>query len=262
MSRRESAATATQQQRTPLLEPREAEQIVEFVEATGGWGPAETLDWLERRLSGNERACQAIANLRNVCELIRAAGMPEERFGVDVSLARGLDYYTGIVFESTIDGFESVGSVCSGGRYDDLAGLFTQRKLPGVGASFGLDRILHIMSEAGMIRDCWTVVPVLVVWFPGCAPGEPARIAAELRAAGIACELYPEPAPLRAQIGYASSRGHRLVVIAGPDELAAGTFALRDMEAKRQERNLPRAELVEHVRKRIQVGQAPPDTLG
>ncbi len=181
-------------QRRRLLEREQALRIVGFIEAAAGRGPHETLDWLQQQLGANERAEAALANLRAVCQLLQAAGIQEQRFAVDVSLARGLDYYTGIVFESTVEGFESVGSVCSGGRYDDLAGLFTERKLPGVGASFGLDRMLHIMAEAGAIQQLWTAAPVLIVWFPGCEPDEYVRMAGELRAADIACELYPEAA--------------------------------------------------------------------
>ena len=141
----------------------------------------------------------------------------------------GLDYYTGIVFETTVKGWEKFGSVASGGRYDNLASLFTPR-LPGVGASIGLDRLLALLDEAGWLKSASTTTAVLVANFPGTDPIIPFRMAARLRLAGLGTEVYPEPIQIGKQMGYGSSRGHRLAVIVGPDEAArrsstCGTWA-------------------------------------
>ncbi len=142
---------------------------------------------------------------------------------------RGLDYYTGIVFETTVNGWEKFGSVASGGRYDNLASLFTPRRLPGVGASIGLDRLLALLDEAGWLKSAATTVPVLVANFPGTDPAIAFRLAARLRAAGIGAEVYPDPIPIGKQMGYGSTRGHKLAVIVGPDEQARQVFNLRNL---------------------------------
>jgi histidyl-tRNA synthetase len=146
-----------------------------------------------------------------------------------------------------VTGFENYGSVCAGGRYDDLTGLFIDRQLPGVGAAFGLDRLTTLMSDAGWLKTSSTIAPVLVVNFQTADWTHYVHIAAELRAAGVSCEIYPESKPLREQFGYASSRGHRLAVIAGPDEIASNSFAVRDMTTRQQQKNLPRGELAARV---------------
>ena len=121
-------------------------------------------------LGSNPTVAQGIGNLRTVLDLLDAAGVPESRVAIDLGLARGLDYYTGIVFETTVKGWEKFGSVASGGRYDNLASLFTPRRLPGVGASIGLDRLLALLDEAGWLKSAATTVPVLVANFPGTDP--------------------------------------------------------------------------------------------
>src|SRR5206468_4987337 len=132
---------------------------------------------------------QGIANLRTVLEVLDATGVPRDRLAIDLGLARGLDYYTGIVFETTVRGWEKFGSVASGGRYDNLASLFTPRRLPGVGASIGLDRLLAMMDEAGWLGSSAATAPVLVAQFPGTDPAIPVRLAARLRAVGIGAEV-------------------------------------------------------------------------
>ncbi len=183
----------------------------------------------EAELGSNPAVAQGIGNLRTVLDLLDAAGVPEGRVALDLGLARGLDYYTGIVFETTVKGWEKFGSVASGGRYDNLASLFTPRRLPGVGASIGLDRLLALLDEAGWLKSAATTVPVLVANFPGTDPVIPFTMAARLRAAGIGAEVYPDPIPIGKQMGYGSTRGHKLAVIVGPDEQARQVFNLRNL---------------------------------
>lgn len=242
-----ASQTAANSESDRILSLDDARRILDFIDATGSGRPDDVLAQLEQRIGSNAIARGGIDDLRTVCELLVAGGVAEDKFAVQVGLARGLDYYTGIVYETTVSGFEGFGSVCGGGRYDNLAGLFTERQIPGVGASFGLDRLMELMSNAGWLAATATIAPVLVVNFQQRDWPHYVHLAAELRAAGIACEVYPDSKPLRDQFGYASSRGHRLAVIAGPDEMAAGAFALRDMTTRQQQKNLPRGELITRV---------------
>jgi histidyl-tRNA synthetase len=176
-------------------------------------------------------------------DLLDAAGVPQANRVIDLGLARGLDYYTGIVYETTVNGWERFGSVSSGGRYDDLASLFTRSKLPGVGASIGLDRLLALMEEAGWLKGPVATAPVLVVQFPGTDPSTLVRLAARLRAVRIGAEVYPDAVSLGKQLGYGSSRGHRLAIIVGPDEQARHEFNLRDLSTRTERKAIPWAEL-------------------
>jgi len=218
-----------------------AASLLDFVER--GRGGIDVLDAAEQRLGGHPQAAAGIASLRSTWDLLKAAGVDESHLTIDLGLARGLDYYTGIVFETTIDGYERFGSVASGGRYDDLAGLFTTRALPGVGGSIGLDRLLALMDEAGWLKGKAAGVPILVPQFPGGEASVAVSIATRIRAAGIGVEVYPDPIAIGKQLGYGSTRGHRFAVIVGPDEAAAGVFNLRDLTTRQERKAIPWAEL-------------------
>ena len=148
------------------------------------------LDALERLLAG-----------------ARAAGVPEGRVVVDPSIARGLDYYTGIVLESFLDDLPALGSICSGGRYDDLAGLYTKQHLPGVGASLGIDRLLAGLEELGRTATVETPAEVFLVHFDERHLADYLRVAAAIRAAGMAVEFFPEPRKVGQQLKLAAKRG-------------------------------------------------------
>ncbi|MFO0908667.1 MAG: histidine--tRNA ligase [Isosphaeraceae bacterium] len=228
-----------------LLTADQAERVLAFVEQ--GRGGLEVLSAAEAALGAHPRAAEGIANLRTVLDLLDAAGVPADRFRVDLGLARGLDYYTGIVYETTVDGWERFGSVSSGGRYDNLASLFTDRRLPGVGASIGLDRLLALLEEAGWLQGASTTTPVLVAYFPGTEPIVPFRLAARLRAAGIGAEVFPDPIQIGKQMGYGSTRGHKLAVIVGPDEAEKQQFNLRDLHTRQEQRGMAWELLVDSV---------------
>ena len=147
------------------------------------------------------------------------------------------------MFETTVNGWERFGSISSGGRYDNLASLFTDRRLPGVGASIGLDRLLALMEEAGWIKGASTTAAILVANFPGVAATVPMQLAARLRAAGVAAEVFPEPIQIGKQMGYGSTRGHRLALIVGPDEYARQLFNLRNLATRQEEKGIPWGEL-------------------
>ena len=225
----------------PVVTYAQAYELLNFVEDKSG-SPHAILRQIAAELN-HPLAIEGIQNLREIVDLLDAGGVPESYLKIDVSLARGLDYYTGVVFETTVNRWERYGSVSSGGRYDNLASLFTERRLPGVGASIGLDRLLALMEEAGWLGGNSTTAPVLVANFPGVAATVPFGLAARLRRAGIGAEVYPDPIQVGKQMGYGSTRGHRFAVIVGPDEMAGGLFNLRDLATRQERKAVPQADL-------------------
>ena len=165
-----------------------------------------------------------------------------------MSIARGLDYYTGTVYETILTDLPGIGSVCSGGRYDNLASLYTKQVLPGVGASLGLDRLVAALEELGRLKKSSTPAPVLLVQFSAERLGEYARMARSLRAEGIGVELYPEAKKIGQQLQYAERRGFRVALIAGPDEFAQGLWKVKDL-CRREEVAVPTALVAGAVRR-------------
>jgi histidyl-tRNA synthetase len=223
----------------------DAARVLDFAGLTGA--PADILSEVERRLNGNARGLDGVAKLRELFTCAGAAGVPAERVALDVSIARGLDYYTGTIYETFLGDLPQIGSVCSGGRYDNLAGLFTKQPLPGVGASLGLDRLLAAMEELGLVRQASTPAPVLITLMDEPRLGDYLRIGRNLRAAGIAAEVFPQFRPLKKQLQYADRKGFRLAVIAGEQEFAAGTWQVKDLSRQTQQA-VPEPQLVEAVR--------------
>ncbi|MBN1588699.1 MAG: histidine--tRNA ligase [Pirellulales bacterium] len=189
----------------------------------------EILAQLEPLVAGSPLGNSGVARLAELLSAVRAAGVAAGRVKLDVSIARGLDYYTGTVFETLLDALPAIGSVCSGGRYDNLAELYTNQELPGVGASLGLDRLLAAMEELGMIEKTATPAPVFVAFFDKNRLHDYLRLAAALRARGLGVELYPDPKKLGQQLKYADRRGHRVALIAGENEFTAGTVQVKDL---------------------------------
>jgi histidyl-tRNA synthetase len=222
------------------LSEEQANRVLDFV--ARGRGGAEVLAMAEGELGSNPEAAEGIGRLRAVLDLLDAAGVPESAWTIDLGMARGLDYYTGVVFETTVNNQEGFGSICSGGRYDNLASLFTKRRLPGVGVSIGLDRLVALLETMGRLGPATGATPVLVAQFPGTDPSVAVRLGARLRAAGLGAEVYPQPDSVGKQLGYAEARGYKLAVIVGPDEQARQVFNLKDLAARTQE-TYPWAEL-------------------
>jgi histidyl-tRNA synthetase len=169
-----------------------------------------------------------VRRLEEIGTALEALGVAET-FVLDPSITRGLDYYTGIVFETFLDRLPGIGSVCSGGRYDDLASLYTSQRLPGVGASIGLDRLMAAMEEIGEAVHATARPSVLVLMLEEGLLAEYHRIVFAFRDAGIPAEVYPEPRKLAAQFAYADKRGIPLAVIAGSEERAMGVVNLKDL---------------------------------
>ncbi|MHB1038411.1 MAG: histidine--tRNA ligase [Pirellulales bacterium] len=189
----------------------------------------QILSQLEPLVAGSETGAAGVARLAEMIAATRAAGLDESRLKLDVSIARGLDYYTGTVFETFLAAMPGIGSVCSGGRYDNLAGLYTSEELPGIGASLGLDRLLAAMEELGMIEKVGTPAEVFVPYFDKDRLCDYLRLAARFRAAGMGVEVFPDPKRLGQQLKYADRRGFRVALIAGGDEFAAGRCQVKDL---------------------------------
>ena len=206
----------------------QARQILCLSELTGG--NEEVLRQLEPLVAGSETGQAGVARLREVIDGVTSVGVPQERLRLDVSIARGLDYYTGTIFETFLDALPGIGSVCSGGRYDNLAGLFTSQELPGIGASLGLDRLLAAMEELGMIEKVSTPAPVFIPYFEADRLKDYLRLAAALRAAGIGVEVFPDAKKLGQQLKYADRRGFRIALIAGGNEFQAGVCQVKDLQ--------------------------------
>jgi histidyl-tRNA synthetase len=208
----------------------------------------EQLIRIETLHPNNASITLGVRNLREMLSAAKTAGIPDGRIKLDFSIARGLDYYTGTIYETFLTDLPAIGSVCSGGRYDNLASLYTKQVLPGVGASLGVDRLLAAMEQ---LKHPWltgasTPVPVLVIQFDANRIGDYQRVARLLRAAGIGAEVYPEAKKPKAQFEYADKRGFRVAVIAGGDEFAKGVWKVKDL-AKREEKEADETELVGSV---------------
>ena len=220
----------------------QAKKIEEFSFLAMGMEDNETtLRFAEKFVAGNEIGMEGIARLRDLLAGVEAAGVPATGQGdssvvrLNLAIARGLDYYTGTVFETELTQMDGrnpllIGSVCSGGRYDNLAKLFTSQELPGIGASLGLDRLLAAMEELGMIEKISTPAPVFIPYFDKDRLHDYLRLAAALRAAGIGVEVFPEPKKLGQQLKYADRRGFRVALIAGGDEFSAGVCQVKNLQ--------------------------------
>lgn len=196
-------------------------------------GDAESvLKQLSSQLAGNELAQSGIDRLNTIRGALQAAGVSADHFEIDVSIARGLDYYTGVVFETTLGDLPEIGSVCSGGRYDNLAELFTKQHLPGIGASLGLDRLLSALEKLGRIPTNPSAADVFIPLFDADRINDYFALAALVRQSGLSAEVYPEPKKLGAQLKYADQRGFKVALVAGSRELDEGIVQIKDLRNK------------------------------
>ncbi|MDE1919085.1 MAG: histidine--tRNA ligase [Patescibacteria group bacterium] len=190
----------------------------------------ETLEHLSQ-MEGNEVFRAGVSDLREVVAAVRDLKVPEKRFRVDVSIARGLDYYTGTVYETRFDDHPNIGSIASGGRFENLASVFTNRKLPGVGISIGVTRLLLRLIKAGLLPAKATTLSSVLVTTPEIAEYRASYLAyaASLRAAGIPAEIYLESRPLNKQMSFANRRGFRIVVIATHEHMRTNMVVVRNL---------------------------------
>ena len=206
----------------------QARRILEMVSVSGT--NDEILEQLERLADGHEGTLAGVGQLRQVLDGAVASGVPAERLRLDPTIARGLDYYTGTIYETFLDDLPDIGSVCSGGRYDNLAGLYTKQELPGIGASLGLDRLLAALEELGSAETARSPARILLVQFDASRLADYLRMATEIRRGGLAVELFPEPKKLGQQLKYADRQGFRLAVIAGSQEFEASMVKVKNLK--------------------------------
>ena len=208
------------------LADESADEILRFIAIRGT--NAEVLTALEGYRSRNEVFDLGLDELTAVVKYLGAFGVPEENFAVDLTIARGLDYYTGTVYETTLLDHPEIGSVCSGGRYDNLAEYYTDRALPGVGISIGLTRLFYVLGEQGMLNPARNTAPADVLVLPMTDDlTQAVRTATLLRDAGIRTQLYCEQKKFKAKIQYADKLSIPYVLFLGEDEIASGTASVK-----------------------------------
>jgi histidyl-tRNA synthetase len=211
----------------------------------------ETLALLADLAYRNDVYAQGVDELGKMVEAIRLFGVPDGAFAIDLSVVRGLDYYTGTIYETTLAAHPDIGSICSGGRYDDLASYFTNTRLPGVGISIGLSRLFARLKEANLLpRLARTPAEVLVTTLHPDSLAHYLRIAATLRAQDINTEVYLERAKIGKQFEYANKKGFRIAVTAGPDEFGRGTVKLKDLAAQ-VESDVPLEQVAARVKQML-----------
>ena len=224
----------------------DAEAILSFISIRGSNG--QVLEALEAWRGRDALFDQGLEELKAVAGYLSAFGVPERNFAVDLTIARGLDYYTGTVYETAMLDHPEIGSICSGGRYDDLAEYYTDKKLPGVGISIGVTRLFYVLEEQGMLSDQMVTAPADVLVIPMSDDLQAAiQTATALRDAGIRTQLYTEKKKFKARIGYAGKLGIPYAIFLGEDEIAQGVVSCKDLAAGQQQ-TLPVEQLIPQLK--------------
>ena len=232
------------------LEEAQAEEILKFIAITGT--NAQVIDALEGYTGKNEIFDKGLEELKAVTANLAAFGVPEANFAVDLTIARGLDYYTGTVYETTLLDHPEIGSVCSGGRYDNLAGYYIDKALPGVGISIGLTRLFYVLDEQGLLNPELPSAPADALVLPMTADPVPAIAMAEaLRGGGIRVQLYGEQKKFKQKMSYADKLGVPFAVLLGEDEIAQGKCSVKNMRTGEQQL-LTAQEAAEYIRKALE----------
>jgi histidyl-tRNA synthetase len=217
-------------------------------EGAGSDPNRESIKRLRAAVNGdNALLSEGLGELESVLDLLPQLGVPASVYAVDFAIARGLDYYTGTVYETILNEHPHIGSICSGGRYDNLAANYTKSHLPGVGISIGLTRLFWQLREARLIDSASSTVKVLVTLMDEAQLAQCLEVATLLRNAGINTEAVLEASKLGKQFKYADRAGIRFVVVLGADEIAKGTVTVKDLR-KQDQFEVPRAELVKTLR--------------
>jgi len=224
--------------RTILMEDcglscEQADEILKFIAISGT--NAQVLEALQGYAGKNEMFDLGVRELQAVTANLSAFGVPEENFAVDLTIARGLDYYTGTVYETTLLDHPEIGSVCSGGRYDNLAGYYIEKQLPGVGISIGLTRLFYVLDEQGLLNPQLSNAPADVLVLPMTQEAAPAiALAQQLRSAGLRVQLYTEQKKFKQKMAYANKLEVPFAVLLGEDEIAENMCSVKDMRTGQQ----------------------------
>ena len=224
----------------------QADEILRFIAITGS--NAQVLSALEGYAGRNEMFDQGLSELKAVTVNLAAFGVPEANFAVDLTIARGLDYYTGTVYETTLLDHPEIGSVCSGGRYDNLAGYYIDKALPGVGISIGLTRLFYVLDEQGLLNPALPSAPADALVLPMTdSPAAAIALAETIRSAGLRVQLYGEQKKFKQKMAYADKLKVPFAVLLGEDEIAEGKCSVKNMKTGEQ-RKLTPAEAAEHIK--------------
>ena len=228
------------------LTEAQAEEILKFIAITGS--NDQVLAALEGYAGRNEVFDEGLAQLKTVVKYLGSFGVPEENFAVDLTIARGLDYYTGTVYETTLLDHPEIGSVCSGGRYDNLAEYYTDKQLPGVGISIGLTRLFFVLEDQGYLNDGLNTAPADVLILPMTDDLSHAiAMATTLRAAGIRAQIHGEQKKFKQKLSYADKLAVPYALFLGEDEIAAGAASVKDLRTGEQQRLTPE-QAVEYIK--------------
>ena len=233
------------------LEEAQAGEILAFIAIRGT--NAQVIQALEGYAGRNEMFDQGLSELKTVTANLAAFGVPEANFAVDLTIARGLDYYTGTVYETTLLNHPEIGSVCSGGRYDNLAGYYIEKDLPGVGISIGLTRLFYVLDEQGLLNPQLPSAPADALVLPMTESAAPAIALAEtLRAAGLRVQLYGEQKKFKQKMAYANKLGVPFAVLLGEDEISQGVCSVKNMATGEQQQLKPE-EAAAYIRQAVNV---------
>lgn len=216
------------------IDEKNIKTITDFIEITGTTN--EKLEKLDNLNINNNTYQEGLEEIKEVIKYMRLFNIPEERFKLDLSIARGLDYYTGTVYETFLNGYESIGSICSGGRYSDLAGYYTDKKLLGVGMSIGLTRLFFILNDIGLIKvKKKSISDVLVISMVDDL-AKSIEVANTLRESGINTEIYFDTKSIKSKFKYANKLDIPYVIVIGEDEIKSGLLTIKDMKNGTQEK--------------------------
>ena len=232
------------------LTDAQAAEILKFIDIRGG--NQQVLEALEAYRGRHPLFDEGLDELNAVARYLSAFGVPEDHFALDLTIARGLDYYTGTVYETTMLDHPEIGSICSGGRYDNLAEYYTEKQLPGVGISIGLTRLFFVLEDQGYLNDQLNTAPADVLILPMTEDLTGAiSLSTTLRNAGIRAQLYGEQKKFKQKMSYADKLGVPYVIFLGEEELAAGVAAVKNMRTGEQVKLSP-ADAVAHIQAGLQ----------
>ncbi len=233
----------------------EADEILKFIAISGD--NARVLTALESYTGRNELFDLGLAELKAVTQNLAAFGVPEENFAVDLTIARGLDYYTGTVYETTLLDHPEIGSVCSGGRYDNLAGYYIDKALPGVGISIGLTRLFYVLDEQKLLNPELPTAPADVLVIPMTENlATPIAVAETIRSSGLQVQFYGEQRKFKQKMAYANKIGVPFIVLLGDDEISEGLCSVKNMTTGEQVK-LTAAEAAAHVKAALAANNGP-----
>ncbi|MBR5021181.1 MAG: histidine--tRNA ligase, partial [Oscillospiraceae bacterium] len=237
------------------LTDEQADEILKFIAISGT--NAEVLAALEGYAGRNEIFDLGLSELKAVTANLAAFGVPEENFAVDLTIARGLDYYTGTVYETTLLDHPEIGSVCSGGRYDNLAGYYIEKSLPGVGISIGLTRLFYVLDEQGLLNPALPSAPADALVLPMLEnPAAAIALAQTLRAEGLKVQLYGEQKKFKQKMAYANKLGVPYAVLLGEDEVNEGVCSVKNMATGEQVKLTP-AEAAAYIKEGLSANNGP-----